>query len=189
MGQFADFVAASGAARVGVVRSAKEKKKYNPAQDYWKGLREAIFRGVEHGSLDDEIRQACDRASASKKANYLACGDAFTAWAADHRLRRAVVPSEPIRIGGLTIRMSPVMHVDLNGEPWTVRLHLNKGELVRREVESLLALMRLAFGDRKVGVLDVRRDALTELVDISANERLLIQGEAAAFVAMWEAIS
>lgn len=69
---FVDFSAATGAARLTSVRKAKAQyaEDYEPAHDFYKGLREAIVERFESGWDAKALRQALNTASSKKAENY-----------------------------------------------------------------------------------------------------------------------
>jgi hypothetical protein len=123
---FARFVGArSPATRLQAVRNAK--RDYEPAQDFYRGLREAIMRGHAANALEDYLRQAVRDAHPRRQAAYQECASAYLRFTR----RRTFEYDRPARSGrwiegDLRVRVNPEIVARIAGKPYVLKLWLSQ---------------------------------------------------------------
>ncbi len=183
-----DFGSATGAARQRVVRKAKSLEAYSPAKDFYRPMRQAIQRCHRLGGEYSEV-QIPPMTPPKRLPRYEAVR-------AGHQIfRRRKKPTgwflPPVVYwthGPLRVRVNPELGIYIKGVPHLVKLYFKAPELSRGIAQPSLHLLREAFyefSELAVSVLDVTHGGLRTL-DERQDLRTLLQGEAAAFLTMWE---
>jgi len=189
---FADFVSATGTARITKTRAAKTYYEggYAPERDFYKLLRDRIETCFANGWSAAALKAALrDVQDAKKIDNYEECRRGLTKWVG----QKKVIPHPALRgvwkSGGLEVVINPELHADIGGTPHLIKLYFKGEPLSKQKANLILHLLgRYAPDGTTVGVLDVRRSKLfTPTIDIAGMDALL-DAEAAALVALWRAI-
>lgn len=189
---FVDFVAATGTARITRVRAAKQyyAQGYAPERDFYKPLRDRIEARFAAGWSAAEFKKALRDITDTKKIeNYEECRAGLTKWVG----RKTIVLHPALRgiwrSAGLEVSINPELHADVNGVPHLVKLYLKGEQLSKQKASLILHLLdKRAPAGTVVGVLDVRRSKLfTPTVSIAGLDALL-DAEALAMVALWDAV-
>lgn len=187
---FSDFVVATPAGRIGCVRKAlqQEKTSYQPAQDYWKPLREAIVDAHKGAGGRRELEALDPPGDPKKVGNYEACRVAYLRWLGRQDLVWTGGKGCTWSSGDLEVRINPELFVTIRDQGHAIKLYFRADKLSKAKADPVLRLLERTHGQqgrRTVAILDVPRGKLlTPTRDIPGIDALL-EGEAAAFVAMW----
>lgn len=190
---FIDFTTANGPTRVTVVTNAKKQvKKYRPARDYYRGIRNAIIDTLMRDLGKDHIEKVASLAHANRVAHYLECANGFQKWWGRKDIEWIDKPEPTIwRSGILEVRINPELLIYVNGMSHAIKMYFKKPELSKRRSDATIYLLEHA-GIRSsvdtVGVLDVRRGKLFIPPTRASNLSAYLASEAAAFAAMWDAL-
>lgn len=182
---FARFVGATTASsRLKAVRDAK--LKYEPAYDFYKGLREAIVRGHVQRTLELTVREAIQRASARRQRAYQEAGAAYLRFAKrktfdfDRRMRGWKWTE-----GNLTVRVNPEIVIWLRSQHYVLKLWFAKPPGRMGERVLLHLLRQGAPADHDVGILFVRDGAVTHGGQAIPQPDAYLGSEADAFLGAW----
>lgn len=189
---FVEFVNKIGPPRLTKVKEIKTRPEYSPAVDFWKPLREAIRDFHRAGKPLDPVLDGIEHTR--KAGRYPA---ALTAYKKFLRRKQLEWFEPPVGIwtygGELQVRVNPELGLRLNGKEHVVKLYFKDEPLPRRRLAVVFQLMGIALKDKlnaggSLAVLDVSNSKLLLPDPNAADVTALLIGEAAAFVAMWNAI-
>lgn len=190
---FIDFTAANGPSRTRVVSKAKkETADYEPAADFYRGIRNPIIETLQYDLDRDTIRESAAIAHSPRVSHYTLCADGFLKWWGRKSIVWIEKPALEIWTSGdLEVRRNPELYIDVNGESHLIKLYFKADPISKRRIDATLYLlgdMRLSREVDKVGVLDVRRGKIFTPTIHRPNLAAYLAGEAAAFAAMWDAL-
>lgn len=190
-----DFVVKSGIPRITCVRRAKElyEKGYTPAFDFWKPLREAIVqmhrKNLPKQELDQVLNAITDR---KKLALYPARIQAYKRWMGRKKFEWFDCDIEFWKSGELTVRVNPELGLTINGVDYLIKLYFKEEKLSKQRVDIILFLIQNTFSESSPnaipGIMDVARGNLITPTRKIENIEALLEGEAAAFVHIWERV-
>ena len=203
MTTFVDFVIArSGTPRLTAVKKAKTQyqRGYNPAEDFYKPLRECIIDAAQQDLNGKEavnsVHSTLVGLSQSKSKSYHECGEGYKKWRGQ---RKHVVWDKNFTPewsewaqDRLVIRINPELGVLINGKPHIVKLYFKSDELSQSRLETMYYLLKqYDWKEHKqigVGILDLRRGLLRAPKRDFPDIGHLLAGEAAAFQTMWDRV-
>lgn len=188
---FVDFVLKSGKPKQTVVKSIKNRPKYQTFEDFWRRLRTEIAGFHKDGKIDkSEIEHALDGITHQPKlVAYPAAIKAYKKFLG----RKQITWFEPERsdwsAGGIHVRVNPELGLEINGQPYQMKLYFKKGKLTKAAADLILTMMAEALPATskgvKVGILDVREGKLYESDGASMELLPLLEGEAINFATIW----
>ncbi len=192
---FVDFVVKSGTPKLTCVRRAKDlyRQDYEPAFDFWKPLREAIVRmhkdGASKKALDAVLLGLSDK---NKRKLYPQRIASYKKWLGRKSVEWVGCEMRLWKHATLVVRVNPELAVRINGEPYLIKLYFKQDPLSKTRVDAILHLIRDVFSegyaDFVPAVLDVARSKLHEPTKPIPAIDVLLRGEAAAFVTMWNSV-
>ena len=192
MTTFADFVYASGTARLTKAKQAKQQysEVYAPERDYYKALRERIVTAVRRGFSAERLKKLLRTVDDPKKLeNYEICRKGFTKWAGKKKLKLLPERRSVWKNGDLEVVVNPEMIVEVNGEPHAIKLYMKGEPLSKQKANVILHLIEKEIGkDFVPAVLDVRQAKLfcpTKEID---GLDALLQSEALAFESLLKSV-
>lgn len=190
---FIDFVVASGTSRITRVRRAKERylHPYDPAADFYKRVRNGIVEYHKSGAaLETVLEEVTDK---KKRKIYPDCIKGYRKWMG-RRQFKWVQPAHPVlwESGKLMVRVNPELGLISGDDEYLIKLYFKADELSKSRVDTMLHLIQATLTQDSTplrpGILDVQRGKLFEpTIEVAGTEVLLV-GEAAAFVSMWDGI-
>jgi hypothetical protein len=188
---FVDFINKTGPPRLTKVRNIKTRPEYSPAVDFWKPLREAIRDHHKTGRPLDPVLDGIEHTR--KAARYPVALIAYKKFLRRKQLEWFEPPIGIWTNGELQVRVNPELGLRPNGREHVIKLYFKDEPLPGRRLAVVFQLISLALQDKlnaecTLSVLDVSNNKLL-LPDPNAPDvTALLLGEAAAFVAMWNAI-
>lgn len=194
--RFIDFVVKSGSPKLTSVRKTKQQllDGYSPATDFYKAFREAVVAMHEDGDsvvrLDAMVQQLQDD---KKRQNYTICANGYRKFYGPTRQYQWFdPPSADWDHGRLTIRVNPELGLMIGGVPHVIKLHMKDDAPSKRELSTILHLMRTAFElepiDNVYAVLDVRRGKLFCEDAYEPSLTYLLRGEGDSFATIFDSI-
>jgi hypothetical protein len=188
---FVDFVNKIGPPRLTKVKDIKTRPGYSPAVDYWKPLREAIRDFHKVGKPLDPVLGGIEHTK--KAGRYPAALTAYKKFLRRKQLEWFEPPVGTWTYGELQVRVNPELGLRLNGKGHVIKLYFKDEPLPRRRLAVVFQLMGIALQDkldagRSLAVLDVSNSKLLLPDPKAPDVTALLIGEAAAFIAMWNAI-
>jgi hypothetical protein len=135
MTTFADFVYASGTARLTKARQAKQQysEEYAPERDYYKPLRERIVTAVRRGFSTERLKKLLRDVDDPKKLdNYETCRKGFTRWVGKKKLKLLPERRSIWKNGDLEITVNPELVVEVNGQPHAIKLYMKADQLSKQ---------------------------------------------------------
>ncbi len=102
-------------------------------------------------------------------------------------------PSSVWNAADLHVKVNPELGLTLNGMEYVVKLYFKDEPLTKRRLAVVLQMMKATFNDnansqRTMAVLEVGKGKLLPLEPGAPDITPLLLGEAASFVAIWNAI-
>jgi hypothetical protein len=188
---FVEFVNKIGSPRLTKVKEIKTRPEYSPAVDFWKPLREAIRDFHKARKPLDPVLDGIEHTK--KAARYPAALAAYKKFLRRKQLEWFEPPLGIWTYGELQVRVNPELGLRLGGIDHVVKLYFKDEPLPRRRLVVVFQLMKIALegkvkAEATLAVLDISNSKLL-LPDPNAPDvTALLIGEAAAFVAMWNAI-
>ena len=190
---FIDFTAANGTSRTGVVSRAKDQSDdYDPAADFYRGIRNAIIDTLHDDEDKDMILKSADTAYVRRVKHYRECAEGFVKWWGRKSISWIENPKpQTWSSGELEVQVNPELLIDIDGEVNVIKMYFKAQAISKRRIDATLYLLESMWisGEAdKVGVLDVRRSKLFTPPIHTSNIDAYLVGEAAAFAAMWNAL-
>jgi hypothetical protein len=195
---FADFCAATGPARVTVVREQKQKREagYKQGPDYWKPFRDGFKSHLSRGATPTELKTILnsEHVRPEWESNYELAIDGAIKWLGRKDIVRRPCTTSTWSSGDLVVTVKPEFAAVINDELHIVKLWLHSGNaLTKARADVVLHLLDTTHGrgvksGATVGVLDVFKAKLFTPTRAIKGIDALLQGEAAAFVQIWRAL-
>jgi len=190
---FLDFVSATSASKVGIVRKFL-MSEYDVRADFYKRLRETI-RDIHRYALPVEfLDNVVDGARHEvKRAHFPLAVEGYK-----HFFEMVCAKGDPEWFeptpqiwerGEVRVRVNPELGLALDGVPHLIKLHFKEEKLLRNRVQVVTHLMREACSDSApencvMAVLDIRRGKLV-VPEPKADVAVQLDGE----VAFWSAVA
>ncbi len=192
---FVDFVSKSGTTRLTCVRKAKGlyQQEYEPAFDFWKPLRDAIVEMHKHNRPKDTLGNVLAGLTDKNKRNlYPSRIRAYKRWVGRKTIQWAGCDPEIWQHGSLLVRVNPELGVSINGSKYIIKLYFKEECLSKNRVDTMLFLIQSTFSrnhpNATPGILDVPRGKLIRPTRNISDIDALLEGEAAAFIQMWNRV-
>ncbi len=194
--RFIDFVVKTGSPKLTSVKNTKQQliDGYSPATDYYKAIREEIVAMHTDGDpvtrLDTLVQVTQDE---SKRQNFAICANGYRKfYGPSRKYGWFEPPSADWDHGRITIRVNPEVGLLIKGVPHVIKLHLKDDRPSKRELGTVLHLMRTAFEtespDNIYAVLDVRRGKLFCESTYEPQLTFLLRGEADSFATIFDSV-
>lgn len=188
---FVDFVAVAGPRRVPLVRDCKfnSNQPYDPRKDFYKRLRESIV-SFEKGNMTRAQFQNIESWGVAEKktANFEDAVTHYLSW-------RDTIQgnwSEPVTgyrvFGELRIRVNPEVGLTIDSERHSLKLHFKKDNIPANRMTIIQGLMGSLSTADVSSVLDIRRESCFSQADVEPDVNILLEAEAAAFMAIWNSV-
>lgn len=192
---FVDFVIKSGTPKLTKAREIKSRPPYEPVMDFWKKLREGIQKfhrgGVTNNAELDKIVHLLQ--NPKKRGRYLAAISGYKKFLGRRNLKWFPPASGDWSYKDLFVRINPELGLRIDGERHVVKLYFKDEAPTKNRLEIVSEMMKIVLSGKakqrmKFGVLDVSKGKLhTQTVTIP-DLKVLLEGEAAALLRMWELI-
>lgn len=145
---FLDYLAATGVSKIPRVRAVKRQYcgAYNPAQDYYRPLREAVMSLHRDRSDLTEVRRVVDTGPSSRRSNYEACLTGYQGWLGRKEIQVLEPGGGDWQHNGITVRVNPELHLVVNGWPYLLKLYWKAKPVSKRQLDSTLHLMQETCG-------------------------------------------
>jgi hypothetical protein len=171
--QLVDVVSKSGAPKATCVRQIKAQLSapYDPRNDFYKLLREAIIEAHSSGLGKSHITAAAAMvADPRRAAQYGPIATAYNSWWGRKTVSWFAPPrstwAPPGSLFGVTV--NPELGLDINGARHVVKLYFNADQLSKARVDIITQLIHDEFGQQNAGlqfsVLDIRNKKLHTVV-------------------------
>ena len=193
---FLDFVTSSGSPKLTKVIEVKKRPDYHPSTDFWKILRDAIAEfhnmGLVNKQYFDQIISGVTEKN--RKALYPEVVKKYKSFLGNKQITSTPAPKVIWTHGGLDVRVNPELLLTINGDVHLIKLYFKKETLSKNRVAIIQLLMQLALGSTlnqpvKYCVLDIQRNKLYSTSTPDVKLRPLLEGEATAFAAIYNALT
>jgi hypothetical protein len=190
---FVDFVMKSGMPKLNIVRDFKERDKYEPFADFYKQAREAIVEAhkgpLPKKSLDRFLLNVKEE---KRRKVYPSVIKGHKRFLGNRAVEWFVPPTSAWTVGGVELNVNPELGLIIDDVPHVIKLYFKEGRLVANRVSAIVHLMTVALTSEApgsvFGLLDVRHSRLHVLKAPNPSLHALLEGEAAAFSAMYTAL-
>jgi hypothetical protein len=193
---FARYMAARSMTRVAKVREAKRVMEA-PADDfkridYWLVLREAAIGRLTSALTSRDFNARISAVTDAKKiANYQEAGKGLQKWIGRKSITATPAPTRNWRSSGLEVAVTPELVLSWpKSKNFVVKLYFSSDPLSKYQASPLLRLIEHTHGSLGTSaVLDTQRAKLH--IGPTARPKdidLLLQTEAASYVAMWNSL-
>ena len=192
---FVDFVAKSGTPRLTHVRNIKSRGTYDPAEDFWRAMRNRIVEFHRTGGTDKKVlkKLALNQADSRKTHNYSKAAMGYSKFLGRKRVEWFEPPTTLWQKGSLAIRINPELGLIINGTRHIIKLYFKGTPLGKNKADMLLLLMSDSLFDAEdhdqSAIIDVQRSRLLSALEPSGNLMPLLKGEALAFQTIWNELS
>lgn len=188
-----DFVGKAGPPRVTCVREAHARyaTDYHPMMDFWRPLREAIAVAHQPGGTFATLDALPGRVSERKFEYYTNGVEGYRKFVRNRQIGWFQAASTIWTAHGVSVKVNPELGLVIDGRAHHVKLYLRKDPLRREAAQSILFLLGQlppTETDASPLVLDVLRAKSFEPNNKTHRMGPLLEGEAAAFAAMWRSI-
>lgn len=189
---FVDFVITAGTPKYTKVSEIKKRGAYHPSLDYWKPLRDAIvdFHRGKNARLDGFLTKV--RAQ-NKLGNYQAGLKGYNRFLGRKKTAWFEPPAGLWNYEELNVRINPELGISINGKEHIIKLYFKSKQLTKNQIYVIFDLMQTVLSqdiprDCKIAMLDVQRGKLLMPTRQTPQTEILLQGEAASFLQMWNSI-
>ena len=191
---FVDFVSKAGSSKQTKVKQIKERKKYHPATDFYKSLREKIIQvheeSLDKKALDEFLRDLSDQ---KKLGNYKEAVKGYKKFVGTKTIKWFKPPSKKWVSGELQIRINPELGLQFNSKQYVIKLYLKGEKLSRDKVTQVLALLEKQLRNKvndevRFALIDVRNSKMHVNDSKSTVLIPLLEGEAKSFEIIWNNI-
>lgn len=191
---FADFVSKSGIRKFSKVKEINRRDEYHPAFDFWKPLREGIIDLHIKAKKKNELNQILEELTdEKKKKRYPELIKQYKSFLGRKNLEWFDPPYKDWKYDALRVRLNPELGLEINGKLYVIKLWFKAEKLSQAKVDFILLLLneKLKTGRFKsvnFAVLDVAQKKLYDKTKLTKNEFPLLEGEALAFLKIWDAL-
>jgi hypothetical protein len=191
LADFVDFVIRAGTPKLTKVREIKTRPDYSPAVDFWKTLREALVEFHKNGKSFDNL--AGTIADPKKIRRYPDAIRAYKKFSKNKQTTWFEPPSAVWNAPDLRVKVNPELGLQYNGQDFIAKLYFKAEVLSQRRLAVVLQMMKASLGAKAglsgvMAVLDVNKSRMLPVDPNAPDITPLLIGEAASFVAMWNAL-
>ena len=194
--QFVDFVNKMGNAKLGVVKSAKNRDEYETYRDFYKSLRDGIVdlhkKDLGKEKLDGILESLRDE---KKKKHYPELISGYKKFLGRKKLEWFMPPRKDWKVGKLTIRINPELGLEEKrrnsaSKFYVIKLYFKEEPLKKAQANQILTLMEMQLRSKvepeiKFAVLDIRNNRFHIKENQDLSELPLLKGEASSFEIIW----
>jgi hypothetical protein len=191
---FVDFINKKGTRKITKVKEVNNRGEYNPAFDFYRGLRNQIIDTLKYNRESVNITDYVNELNDSKKrANYDNVSKGFLKFLKKNNYSW-VNPNQGLyEISELSINVNPEVGLSIKGELYLVKLYFKDDNLGKEEAQVFLNLMQQTlcdgiFKDYKCALLDLRKGKLHKHNHKEFIEDLFM-AEAETFISLWKGIN
>jgi hypothetical protein len=189
---FVDFISTTGLPRVRVVETARREgnQPYDPRRDFYKRLRDSAVAFAKGNISEDQFREMPPTLSDRKKqTNFPPAVKALTTWWARNGGAFRAPPRGEFVAAELRVTVNPEICFTSAVGVVAAKCWFKTEPVPRARLNYILATLKFGMpvdyqGD--VGILDVRRGVLHRAGAVDPALRVLLRGEAAGFMTMWD---
>jgi len=190
MKEFSDIAISSGTTKISKIRREKNKTDYNPAQDYYKQIREAIIASHLKGLGISHILKAADDCSNPKrKSNYKLIATKYKQWQGKKDYEWFSPPRGAFNFSGSEIVLNPEIGLIDDGVMHVIKLYFSEEKISQNRANYMIHLMSEQFSDTyQYHVLDIRRK---KLFNATGNHNTFIistRSEIAGLETAWDSV-
>jgi hypothetical protein len=188
---FVDFVMKSGTPKLTVVRNFKDRKEYDPQTDFYKKVRQGIVRLHREGKPKTVLDSLIAGLSDEKKQNaYPEIVSGYKKFLGTKKLKWFEPPQSDWVAGGLTVSVNPELGLEINGQPFVLKLYFKEEALQKKRAEIIAHMMDVTLRPASPSaaafvVLDVRRGKPVQPPVPVVGHNALLAGEAASFATIF----
>jgi hypothetical protein len=192
--QLVDVVSKSGTPKANCVKKIKHQmdEPYDPATDYYKGIREALIAAHQEGLGKAHITEAAASAYGRKIDAYEEIATAYKSWWGKKEISWFDPPRavwEPDDIFGVAV--NPELGLCINGSKHVIKLYFKSDTLAKNRVDIITHLMHDQLSDEcadcSFSVLDVRNKKL-HTIEPPAGLGPVLVAEMAYVAALWPSV-
>lgn len=194
--QFIDFTLKRGQSKISKVKQIRSKE-YDAAYDFWRELKEGLCFQLSTGASVDSLDEVVGRTNENKRYHYEEAVGQYKRFCRGKELEWFEPDAASWQFGRLTVRATPDLGLGINGQRYLIKLYFKEAtqKLQKRTAAAALALMAAAADTAKeqrkntiYGMLNLKKAALYPMTPEQLNDDLLLllEGEAAHFVHLWE---
>lgn len=159
-------------------------------RDYYRPIREGIVTMHRSGGTTADLWGIVESSPPDKQANFTAAVRGYERWI---RGKGIVWTRRPKayewKQGELTVLANPELLMNVNGEPYRVKLYLKAPKVTQPGANLVIHLHGSAgLGNEHIAVLDVRNGKLFTKTRTTEDYDTVLSSEALSFVAMWHAV-
>lgn len=193
---FVDFVIKSGTPKLTKVREIKNRGDYEPAFDFWKQLRDGMQSFHKSGStkkneLDDAVGMVTDP---KKIKRYAPALNGYKRFLGRKKIAWFDPPAEEWSHDDLIVRLNPELGLKIEGNSYVIKLYFKDESPTKHRLDVVLAMLSVVLEPKAqagttMAVLDVSKGRLITPKRTVPDVMVLVQGEAASFLQIWNTIT
>lgn len=187
--EFSDIATSAGIPKVNKIKKEKHRPPYQPAQDFYKQLREAIIECHENTlGLPHIIKVANNCPNPERRPKYQSLAKGYVKWAKSIGGSWIKPSRRKFLSSGVEIVVNPELGLSNGSSEMLIKLYFNQEALTQTRANFMLALMA-ATDQRnifdKYVVLDVRKSKAFQFTGNLSLYLQACQAEAAYISAIW----
>lgn len=190
MKEFSDIAISAGTAKISKIRKEKHKASYNPAQDYYKQIRESIIASHSKGYGINFISDIADKCpNPRRKSNYEIIASRYKQWHGKKVYEWFSPPRGSYGFSGTEIILNPEIGLIRKGVMHVIKLYFSEDQISQNRANYMIHLMSEEFPDTyQYHVLDIRRKKLFNPTGNHDNFMISTRSEIAGLEAAWDSV-
>ena len=188
---FVDVVRASGTPKANKIRSVKNREPYSVAFDYWKLLRDRLVevhkKNLGKRALGTKI---FSKLHTQKQDNYTEVVAGYKKWWGTKRINWFEPTHKLFTAHGVDVSVNPELGLEVNGEPYLVKLYFKSSKLTQYHIKVITYLMQVTLSkehpDANMAILDTRRGKLKVLTKLESALGISLDSELAYIKNAWD---
>ncbi|MGV6492369.1 hypothetical protein ACTUVK_002218 [Stenotrophomonas rhizophila] len=188
---FIEVVTKSGSPKATKVSQLKNRQTYDPATDFYKGLREGIVAlHKRSGGKADLANLTKGLVDAKKSANYPTMVAGYKKWWGHKVLTWFDPLGGTYTSAGIDVAINPEVGLDINGQRHVVKLYFKADALTKTKADLIVTLMNqvlspLHSANTHFSILDVRNSKLFSYSSTGKSFKPMVDAELSYVASLW----
>jgi hypothetical protein len=170
---FSNYLIKNSSRRITVVKNICDQitSDFDPSQDYWLHLKNAISVSLSRNGLFDGIEKAVDKVPGDRKDNYVLMIEALKHWWGHKQFEKVTIRTRSWVIGKIVVSVSPEICGVFRGRLYIINLFLHKNEDLRKDQADMMnEIMFEALKEPITRIKDKHKDATIGTLDVKRNK-------------------
>jgi len=188
---FIEVVTKSGSPKATKVSQLKNRPAYEPATDFYKGLRDGLVALHKKSGVKADLSSLTKGlADAKKVANYPLMVSGYKKWWGRKTLEWFEPSGDTYTHSGVDVAINPELGLKINGQRHVVKLYFKADALTKTKADLIVTLMSHVLGaseppGTQFSVLDVRNSKLFTYSATGKSFKPMVDAELSYIASLW----